>query len=266
MSLIIMCCHDTEDNGRSEYTKRTLEGLRKTVDWDKHRLVVIDNGSCEVTKAILRDCVFGMVWTYPEPTVIRPTVITLPENIGTARGINEGLKLRKPSEHCIKIDNDVVINYTGWVDEMEAAIERDNTIGVLGLKRKDLRQTPNDPDPDFRSEFVMLPHEPGERWIVVERSRDVMGTCTMLNWRLLDTVGYFVQAGVYGFDDTLMSLRSLLGGFWNGFLPHIDIDHIDVGGTEYSQVKESLAAAAWGKYHELHKGYIEGTLPLKVEL
>lgn len=253
MALIIMCCHDTAENKRSEYTEQTLNCLRWSVDWNKHRLVIVDNGSCDETKQIIGSFAFA-------------TIINNGVNIGTARGVNQGLRLRKPGECACKIDNDVEIGSSRWVDELEEAIERCPEIGVLGLKRKDLRQTPFDPDEDFRSELVQLPHESGQRWIVVEKSRDVMGTCTMLNWRMLDVLGGYQDCSVYGFDDTLMNLRSLLAGFWNAFLPHIVIEHLDVGGNPYVEEKQAIAASAWEKYHEMHKGYIDGTLPLKIDI
>lgn len=256
MSLIVMVVYCTPDNGRYEYTEQTLENLFFTVDWRKHKMVMVDNGSDERTKRLLGN--------YELSGCRR--VITNTENLGTARAVNQGLSLREANQHCIKIDNDVTVHTNGWVDELEEAIERDPTIGVLGLKRKDLRQTPYDPDPDFRSEYVQLPHQAGQRWVTVERSRDIMGTCTMYNWRLIDAIGGLAQPTQYSFDDTLYGLRSLLAGFWNGFLSHIEIEHIDTGQNPYSKEKIEQAAQAWETYHKMHKGYIDGTIPLKVEI
>lgn len=252
-ALLVMAVFDTEQNDRSKYTAQTLECLAETVDWNKHRLVVVDNASCQDTKVLLEN--------YSVPIKI----ITNETNLGTAKAVNMGIKLRRPGEHCVKLDNDIRIHQSDWVDEMEEAIGRDPNIGVLGLKRKDLRQTPFDPDEDFRSELIQLPHESGQRWIIVEKSRDVMGTCTMLNWRLLYKIGGYVQYGIYGFDDTLLNLRSILSGFYNAFLPHIEITHLDVGG-DYTQEKQQLAAVAWPEYHKLHAGFISGQIPLKVEI
>ena len=53
MSLISMAVHDTVENGRTEFTRRTLESLSDTVDWENHRLFIIDNNSCEKTKTLL---------------------------------------------------------------------------------------------------------------------------------------------------------------------------------------------------------------------
>lgn len=249
MALICMSAFDTEENGRSEYTKKTFKSLISTVDLENHRLVVIDNNSCRETADFLHECMsFGYI-----------TLITNKANLGTAEAINQGIKLRKPGEYVIKIDNDVVIHQSGWVDEMEEAIKRDPSIGILGLKRKDLAQSPNNTNLTFKSELIMLPHEPGERWITVERADDIMGTCTMLNPKLLDAVGGLWQPGLYGFDDTLMSLRSRLAGFKNCFLTHIEIDHIDRGDNPYLEVKHKQAGDDWEAYKQAHIEFSNGT-------
>lgn len=255
-ALICMAVYDTEENGRSEYTERTLESLYNTVNWDKHRFVLIDNGSCEKTRDII----------YKSKLCTFCNIIYNVENVGTARAINMGIKLRTPGEHIIKIDNDVEIHSYGWVDEMEEAIARDQTIGIVGLKRKDLAQYPTNPDLTFKSELRMLDHTPGQRWIVVEECADIMGTCTMLSSKLLDTIGGFAQPLCYAFDDTLMSLRAGLAGFKKCFLPHIEIDHIDTGANPYSQEKVKIANDAWPEYHIWHDAYCTGKRSLYEEI
>ena len=259
MALIAMCCFDTEENERSDYTRRSIESLLTTVNLHTNSLVIIDNNSCKRTKDILKMKAFLNKTKHV-------TVITLSENVGTARAINMGIQLRKKNQSVIKIDNDVVINQSGWVEEMEEVIKRDPTFGIVGLKRKDLRQSPYDPDPNFRSRIVSLPHKSGERWINVEETNDIMGTCTMLSSDLLDKVGFFSQPSNYGYDDTLMSLRSRLSGFKNCFLPHIDIDHIDTGSNPYTQDKQQQAGQAWQEYAKMHREYESGERSLYVEV
>lgn len=249
MSLICMAVYDTEENGRSEYTRQTLESLLFTVDWSKNRLIIIDNDSCEETKILLRD------HKLPEWVLL-----TLTENIGTARAINMGIKLRKPGEHIIKLDNDVVIHQSGWIEQMEEVIERDSSIGIVGLKRKDLAEWPLRID-WAKSEFIPLPHENGQSWICVESVNHVMGTCQMLSSSLLDKIGYFYQGdgNLYGFDDSLMSLRSKINGFKNVFLFHIPISHIDVGGGTYSEWKHNNASDRMNEYNKICEEYKNGT-------
>lgn len=253
MALIIMAVHDTEENKRSEYTVKTLQHLLNTNKFNEHRLIVVDNDSCEETKTIINSII-------TKNDIIN--VITNKNNIGTAEAINQGVKQRREGEYVIKIDNDVVISKIGWVDDMEEAMKLDQNMGILGLKRKDLEQNPYHENPNFRSELVQLPHTAGEKWRYVEVTNDIMGTCTMFSPQLLDKIGYMRQIGVYGFDDTLMSLRSRLAGFYNAFLIGVDIDHIDKGDNPYIQWKENKAAEAWEAYQELHTAYVNGDTPI----
>lgn len=244
-ALIAMAVHDTEENKRSEFTFRTLDSLNDTVDWNKHRLIVIDNGS---NPGVLKNV-----------SHFQRMTISLPENTGTARAINLALKQRKPGEYCIKIDNDVVIHQPGWVETMQDVMQRMPQIGILGLKRVDLQESPTSTNPDYRSRLLEVPHQPGQRWRVVEECKQVMGTCTMLSPALLDKVGFFYQMdGLYGFDDSLMCVRSNVAGFTNCFLHGVDIDHIDPGGGQYTEWKQKYSGAMLSKYAEAEAAYKMG--------
>jgi GT2 family glycosyltransferase len=252
MALVSMCCHDTVENKRSKYTSQTLESLANTVDFSQHRVIVIDNDSCIETKNILKD--------YDQFI----TVITNTENVGTAKAINQAWAYRKPNEVLIKMDNDVVINNYGWVEEMELAMKLGG-YGIIGLKRKDLMQSPNASN-HWKTELKMLPHEKGDNWVVVEESADIMGTVQMFHPELINKMGGLMQAGVYGFDDTLACIRAILLGYKLAFLPHIDIAHIDIGGDAYTEWKRKYAGEKMEEFYKIKDGLINGTIPIKVEL
>jgi GT2 family glycosyltransferase len=252
MALVSMCCHDTVENKRSKYTLQTLESLVNTTDFNNHRIIVIDNNSCIETKNILEE---------HEQFI---TVITNTENVGTAKAINQAWAYRKPNEVVIKMDNDVVINNYGWVEEMELAMKLGG-YGIMGLKRKDLMQSPNASN-HWKTELKMLPHEKGDNWVVVEESADIMGTVQMFHPELINKMGGLMQAGVYGFDDTLACIRAILLGYKLAFLPHIDIDHIDVGGDAYTEWKRKYAGEKMEEFYKIKDGLINGTIPIKVEL
>lgn len=251
MALIAMAVWDTEENQRAELTRKTLDSLFKTVDLNKHRLIVVDNNSCKRTQDLLL-----------EFSSMNYMIISRKENIGTARAINRAWNLRNPGEHCIKIDNDVVINTPGWVEGMEEAIRRDPLIGQVGLKRKDCWEWPGHEHDDWRSELHMLPHIPGEPWQIVEKVKHVIGTCVMHSSALLDKVGFLYQPGLYGFDDVIMSHRTHLAGFYSCFLPHINIDHIDPGGTPYQSWKEKYAGEQTQQMIALVHEMYNGTKPI----
>lgn len=257
MALIAMAVYDTEENGRYEYTKSTLISLifDNDIDWSRHRLFIVNNNSCKKT-TILLDGFQGL----SHPSV---TVIHLSENIGTAKAINRAWAHRKPDEHLIKMDNDVIIYGSGWVDEMEEVLNIGDRIsppiGILGLKRKDLIETPYRTD-GYQSQLMQIPHEMGERWHTVEIINHCMGTCQMYHHKLIDKIGGLEQlGGIYGLDDTIASAKSMIAGFCNAFLNHIEINHIDTGeNAEYVKFKQDYVSTKFGELHKLIDEYKTG--------
>jgi len=261
MTLIAMAVHDTEENGRSKLTEQTLWGIYETVDFHGfyHHMIVVDNGSCAYTKEILENFVTKFNGNME--------VITLEENVGTARAINKVWMRRKDGQHCLKMDNDVTIEDKFWLDTLEECIERDPTLGIVGLKRKDCIETPWHTDPWYRSQLVMLPHEEGQRWLIVEKVNHVMGTCQLYSSACLEKIGYLYQlGGLYGFDDALASVRAQVAGFWTAHYPHIEIYHNDVTddpkSEPYSIWKDKHSGMRMDKYTNYKKAYMSGRLPV----
>ena len=251
MALLAIAIYDPEDSNKSEITRDCLESLIHTTSY-KHRIVLIDNASCDKTKSVI-----DLFRNTPNLSVITNT-----ENVGTAMGINAGWRLREPNEYCMKIDNDVIWHQDGWVDLMEEAMRRDPKIGILGAKRKDCWENPAHSDPQYRSTYFEIPHIAGEKWIVAEQCKHIIGTCQMYSPALLDKIGYLYQPSLYGYDDVLASYRSEIAGFKNAFLPQIEIDHIDPGGTPYQDWKEKHSGEQTQKVIQLVSEYIAGTTPI----
>lgn len=241
-ALIAMCAYCTEENGKEKYLKQTLESLAATVSWSKHRLFIINNSQYQSAIDWLNEFnVYGMPnWN----------IIHSPTNIGTARGINLALELRSPGEYCIKCDDDWTTEHIGWVDELETQMLKRKDLGILGLKRDDIWQSPDNPDPRYKT------HMEGE----LEICEDIMGTCTMYNPVMLDKVGFLNQPNVYGFDDVLISVRSACAGFTNAFLPHIKITNLDIKPTKYTQWKKDEAAVYLDEVSKLCDMYREGKI------
>lgn len=258
MALICMAVWDTEENNRTWMTDRTLHSLLNTVDWSKHRLIVSDNGSCDETLALYDTMVDEI---FPKGKM---QVIYNGKNLGTARAVNKGIALRNPGENVCKIDNDCVIEEKNWLDRLEDCVEREPTLGVIGLKRKDLAENPFYPQSHFyHSELVMLQPIMGKRWLIVEQVHHVIGTCQLVSSLLLDKIGYYYQGGgLYGFDDPLLAVRARVAGFWCAFYPHINIDHIDPGATPYQQWKEKYATQCGEHCKRISEEYQTGKRPI----
>lgn len=256
-----MAVYDTEENNRTDFTRRTLESLLNTVDFNKHRLIISDNGSCQATQELYQK----ISKEFDRFPVGAAKVIFNGKNLGTAEAINKAWKERRPGEHAIKMDNDVVVHFNGWVDELEGAIDRDPSIGIIGLKRKDCWENPLHEKEDWRSQLIMLPHDGFNKWIVVEQVKHVMGTCQMYSSDLLYKIGYLFQPSIYGYDDVLASHRSEFAGFYNCFLPHIEIDHIDLGGGAYTDWKVVHAAERADEMVKIYREYKSGVRPIYYE-
>jgi len=249
MALIAMAVYCTEENNKDEMLIKTLFSLETSLKLKGHRLILSVNAMTERTKTTL--------YTFRN---IISEVIYNSSNIGTAEAINKAWAKRVPGENAIKMDDDVVIHHPDWVYLMEESIRRDPKIGQVGLKRRDCFENPRHSDPFYRSTLDQLPHKPGEIWIVVEEVHHVMGTCVMHSAALLDKVGYLKQPKLYGFDDSLMSLRSRKAGFRNVFLTAVDIEHIDPGGTIFQSWKEKHAGEQWDAYHEQIRNIAAGEI------
>ncbi len=251
MALIAMAIYSTEENGKDEYLEKTLKSLSETVDFSKHRLQLSINAFTLKTIDIIK-----MYQGIIEHTYFNE------KNLGTAEAINIVWKTRRPGENAIKMDDDVVIHHKDWIYLMEEAIRRDPQIGQIGLKRRDCLETPWNKDSFYQSFIRMLSHKPGEKWITVEDVNHVMGTCVMHSSALLDKIGYLWQPGLYGFDDSFMSLRSRLSRFTNSFLTAVDIEHIDRGDTNFQKWKEQAASAKWQAYQDAHREFTTKTRSL----
>lgn len=252
VALVAMCSWNTKVNQRTWLLEATLETFRDTVDWSKHRAVFVDNGSEPETGT--RECYEKFASKFPF------TLIQLPENVGTARAINKAWQLRQPGENAAKVDSDIRITEPGWLCKLEECLSRDPKLGIVALKRPDLIESPWT-EGWYKSELKMLPHEPGQNWLVVEKVNHAIGTAQLYSSSLLDKIGYLYQGQgrKYGFDDSLAGIRCMVAGYYSAFYPHYELRHLDPGDTIYQKDKEKAAGEWFGEYHKLIDEYAKGT-------
>lgn len=244
--LICVAVYDTEENNRFQYTESTFWSLYDTIDPRTTEVVFINNASYSETSEFLNTRVSSLF-----------KVINLENNVGTAEAINIGMnKYSEEGDFIIKLDNDVEFHSKNWADKMKACLESDPSIGILGLKRKDLPNAPNHEQYPTTLQFANREH--GDTWHVIEECSDIIGTCQMFNPELIKKAGYLYQPGLYGFDDVLMCERSRIAGFRNAFYPSIEIDHIDTGETEYVEWKRRYAGTQFTEVNKIIEGYNSG--------
>jgi len=249
--LIAVAIYDTDENKRTKYTIETYKSLFKTINTKTTEVYFVDNASCKKTKNFLKSIKDNYFH-----------VITNEKNAGTAEAINKVIKLRKKRDntYIVKMDNDITVEEYGWADKLVTCFERDKKLGILGLKRKDLKDSPT--SDEYKTNLRFLPHKLDQTWLPIEESEDILGSCTMYNPLLLDKVGYLYQPAIYGYDDVLMSKRSILSGFYNAFYPSIEINHIDTGGTIFIEWKKEIAGSYMNTVVKIIKEYQSGNRPL----
>lgn len=245
--LLTMAVYDTPENNRTWMTAKTLQSLYETVNFDRHRLIISDNGSCPETHNL-----------YTQYQEIIEEVIFNGENIGTAKALNKAWRFRKSDEAVCKVDNDVIWHRRDWPDLIEMVFQKTTNIGICGLKRRDLDEWPLSKHEFYKTSLEAIEHVKGEPWLIVEPANHVIGTCQAYSPELLDKIGYLWQPGLYGFDDALACARARVAGFLCVFLHGISIDHIDPGGTEFITWKQKHAGQFMNEYRKALLQYAHG--------
>lgn len=255
--LLVVAVFDTVENGRTKYTEKTLYGFLKTVNFKRHTLFISDNGSCKATQKLYTKFKTDFIKLFPRERLI---ICLNGTNLGTAKAINKAIQIRERGQKVIKCDNDVYIHASDWVEQMEEALERDHNIGIIALKRTQIDQHSWTQNPDYRTTPRELSHLRNQRHIIIEDTKEILGTCVMINDRALDRLGGLIQCpnSPYGYDDSLLSLRSHLAGFKNCYLPHIVIDHLDNGAGKYVREKIEHVTDISAEFNEMVEDFKTG--------
>lgn len=209
------------------------------------RVIVSDNASCAEMHAIYSE--LGNKHA-------NFSVIYNSHNLGIAEATNVAWRQATPDEIVVKMDSDCFIRTPGWPELVELVFAKDDSIGILGLKRRDCEESPTACG-FYRSKLFYLKRKKGERWVPLEEVNHVMGTCYAFHPKMRREFGYLMQPGsVYGFDDSLAAVRAHKLGYKTCFLPQIDIDHLDppnVHTNPYAIWKERHAGAHMAAYNNL---------------
>ncbi len=137
LALIVLTTYCTPQNQRLPLLEGTLGMLLVTVDWDRHKIVIVDNCSTDdVTGAVEA---FRNVVPHPTSKYIRNTT-----NVDTARAFNVGHSVGGRGQNVLKLDDDVVVHESGWLETLELALERIPDLGGVSLKWRLLTEAPGE--------------------------------------------------------------------------------------------------------------------------
>jgi len=114
VSIIMLTCNALE------YTKKCIDSVYEHTSYP-FELVLVDNASSDGTRGYLKKL---------SRQKMNVTLILNKENKGFAAGNNQGVKKAR-GQYIMLLNNDVIVS-TGWLEEMVAAFERDDKIGMIG--------------------------------------------------------------------------------------------------------------------------------------
>jgi len=179
-----------------------LAAILKNTGWPSWELVVIDNGSRDGTAEL----VAGFV---ARDTRVR--CITNRDNVGFARGINQGIR-DSVAPYVVVLNDDVVVA-PGWLSRLVGHLERDENLALVGAVTNQIGNRARVPA-DYRSLDGMerlaaerAVRHAGELWEL-----DVVALfCAAARRTALDSVGLLderYEVGMFEDDDLSRALRS----------------------------------------------------------
>jgi hypothetical protein len=176
---------------RCDETIATLRSLQTTSAFDDAEVVVWDNNSVDGTAEKLRHLVQSGFLQWDR-------VFFSQENIGCPRALNALLhSWRRPGQHFMKVDNDVVLETKGWVGKLVAFLGEHREVALASAWYDELA------DESQRGRFRAR----HDGWLEVF---PIVGHCVIHRGAFLDRTGYFdvlAPDHLYGFEDLLMAHR-----------------------------------------------------------
>ena len=187
------------------------------------------------------------------------------ENLGTANAINSVWSQRTPTQHCMKIDSDVLWPETNWYKRMLEVFDYTDNVGIVALKRPDLWERTDHPDPFYRTRIMEVARKDGTTF-EIEISNHCIGTVWLVKSSLVNSIGALRQPGLYGFDDSLYCMRAKIKDYASVFVLGVPVIHNDKGeaggekNAKYTNWKLDSAGIDMQGFEQLRDGYQNGTL------
>jgi GT2 family glycosyltransferase/tetratricopeptide (TPR) repeat protein len=185
-----------------EYTARCLASLRTTLR-DGDQVVVVDNGSSDLTGALLK----RYPWVH---------VLTNPVNQGFAKGCNQAAAVAS-GDVIVFLNNDTVLS-PGWIDELLDPF-RHPDVGAVGPRSNDVSGHQKIDDPNYAGSSLASIDRFASSWRAAHHGQEsecprLVGFCLAVRadvFRALEGFDEGYGLGGYEDDDLCMKLRT--GGY-----------------------------------------------------
>ncbi|MDQ5910581.1 MAG: hypothetical protein QG599_2678 [Pseudomonadota bacterium] len=214
-----------------DYTRRCLETLQPSVDPQRYRVVVADNGSTDGTLA----------WLAEQDWI---EVVDNGANLGFVRGNNAAIRQLPDDCDIVLLNNDIEIIQLDWLDRLQDTAYAADDIGVVGCR---LRR----PGGQLQHAGTYMPLETlwgqqigGTQLDINQYSatRDVEGVvfaCAYLKRALINTIGLLDEDYFSYFEDTDYCLKARVAGFRTVCCGSVTVLHHENVSTRVNGVSHS---------------------------
>lgn len=241
---------------RLDFTKKCIESLYKNTNKDDFELVIFDNGSNLDVLHYLDEL------HYPNLTIECGH-----KNYGVAGGLNHILKHRKPNQHFMKLDNDIVFKpgtNKNWIKEINKIFNTPIVVhtGLGEAKIGCICVKPYTWDEEKQIETNLVQEYPEQQigpWKFQYNPEGVLGCSTVFKSEIFNFFKGFDESFIYGYEESLLHCLMLKNNYVSFFNNEIArVYHIDPGiPDEYLNWKHQQARDNFQlylkKYTELTK-------------
>jgi GT2 family glycosyltransferase len=228
--------------GRPNTTRRCLEALQKNTNSDMYDLVITSQNATHETI----DTVVS--------TVSRSYEMILNEfNTGIALGHNQMMARRQPGQHYIKIDDDVIVESSGWIETFQKVLDFSHVGAVVARRPTFWIDKPGRKDYFF---YNVRPVKVNGVWF--EAIHGYKNGCVGCWWGIssaaIDDVGYFNEAT--GNDDQDWTVRAHRMRYDLGYIPDVIIrnDESEHNPHPQSMANKSIVLGVMSRRHDRYVG------------
>ncbi len=240
---------------RLDFTKQAIDALVRLTHYP-YVLTVVDNGSTDGTPAYLESL---------KARGVIKNLILLDENLGVAKASNLAWSLEPEAACYLKLDNDIILQKDGWLEDMVAVINQVPEIGVLA----------------YSFEPRSYPLEVWHDVTIRIKKGTLGGACLLIPKRTERLLGYFCEEyGLYDEEDADYGVRVLAANLLNAYMEDEHVGLAEPGAPNpqeaspatgvqeesasgnYKQFKHQSKRAHMPLFIRNRKAYLNGSKPL----
>lgn len=184
---------------RLNYTRKCIEAIHETKGNYPFKITVVENGSTDGSVEYLKEL-------YSKKLI--DNLCINPKNIGVARGANACWTKEPNAKFFLKLDNDMVPQKVGWLDDMVKFLTKYPDFGTIGYNVEPVSYPLNFTDGEFKVRI---------------KSGNIGGACLLIPKSIENLIGYFNEGySLYGEEDADYFVRLNARGKHNAYMEDED--------------------------------------------